>query len=332
MPLSSDSIRGCVIKPLLEVKGLQKTYSSSGLFRKHVADLRAVEDVSFVLNEKDTLAIVGESGCGKTTTAKCIIRLTEPSAGEIIFDGIDLTGLSGEKLRTTRRNIQMIYQDPYSSLNPRMKVRELLAEPLRAHNLARGQDLTNAVCEMAGMVGLSNEQLDRYPHQFSGGQRQRISIGRALISRPKLVLADEPVSALDVSIQAQILNLLDDLQSTLNLTMLFISHDLNVVRHISHNILVMYLGRTMESGPTEEVFKKPTHPYTKALMDAVPTLDPDIKKQRRLLKGDVLSIAQKPEGCPFSTRCIHVMEKCKTAIPGETDLGSSHKVSCFLHG
>ena len=191
----------------MEVNGLEKIYTSSGLFRKSVSDLKAVEDVSFVLNEKDTLAIVGESGCGKTTTAKCIIRLTEPSAGEIIFDGIDLTKLSAEEMRLKRRNIQMIYQDPYSSLNPRMKVKDLLSEPLKAHKLAQGEEIKRAVCEIADMVGLSQQHLNRYPHQFSGGQRQRISIGRALVSRPKLILADEPVSALDVSIQAQILNL-----------------------------------------------------------------------------------------------------------------------------
>jgi len=319
------------MKPLLEVKSLKKTYAASaGFFKKTVSELRAVDDVSFVLNDRDTLAIVGESGCGKTTTAKCIIRLTEPTSGEVLFDGVDLTGLSGEEMRLKRRNIQMIYQDPYSSLNPRMKVRELLAEPLRAHKLAGGEALIKAVREMAGMVGLSDEQLDRYPHQFSGGQRQRISIGRALISRPKLILADEPVSALDVSIQAQILNLLGGLQETLGLTMLFISHDLSVVRHISRQIIVMYLGRVMEAGPTEAVFQNPTHPYTKALMDSVPGLDPDVKKERRLLSGDVLSVAQKPDGCPFAPRCINALDKCKSAVPGETDLGNGHTVSCFL--
>ena len=319
--------------PLLEVKGLKKTYSASaGLFKKTVSELKAVEDVSFVLHEKDTLAIVGESGCGKSTTAKCIIRLTEPTSGEILFNGNDITGLSSEEMRLTRRNMQMIYQDPYSSLNPRMKVRDLLAEPLKAHKLASGETLTTAVREMAAMVGLSEEQLDRYPHQFSGGQRQRISIGRALISRPKLILADEPVSALDVSIQAQILNLLEELQKMLGLTLLFISHDLNVVRHISRQILVMYLGRIMESGPTETVFQNPTHPYTKALIESVPLPDPDIKKTRRLLPGDVLSLSQKPDGCPFATRCMDALEKCKTTVPGETDLGDGHIVSCFLLG
>jgi len=319
------------MKALLEVRKLGKTYSaSSGIFRKRVSELRAVEDISFVLNEKDTLAVVGESGCGKTTLAKCIIRLTEPSAGELIFEGEDLTRLSGEKMRQKRRNIQMIYQDPYSSLNLRMKVGDLFAEPLRAHKLAEGEALTKTVREMAGMVGLSEEQLSRYPHQFSGGQRQRIAIGRALISHPKLILADEPVSALDVSIQAQILNLLSELQETLGLTMLFISHDLNVVRHISRQIIVMYLGRVMETGPTETVFRSPAHPYTRALMEAVPSLDPDVKKERRLLKGDVLSVAQKPSGCPFATRCIQVQEKCKAGIPHVTDLGGGHSASCFL--
>jgi oligopeptide/dipeptide ABC transporter ATP-binding protein len=319
------------MKPLLEVKKLSKTYSaSSGLFKKTVSEVKAVEDVSFVLPEKDTLAIVGESGCGKSTTAKCITRLTEPTSGEVLFDGEDLTVLSGEKMRLKRRNIQMIYQDPYSSLNPRMKVRELLIEPLRAHKLAEGEALAKAAREMAAMVGLSDEQLDRYPHQFSGGQRQRISIGRALISRPKLILADEPVSALDVSIQAQILNLLGELQETLGLTMLFISHDLNVVRHISRQIIVMYLGRVMESGPTETVFQNPAHPYTKALMDSVPGLDPDIKKERRLLSGDVLSVAQKPDGCPFAARCTSAFDKCRNAVPEETDLGGAHRISCFL--
>ena len=319
------------MKPLLEVKNLNKIYSASGgIFKKTVSELRAVEDLSFSLNERDTLAIVGESGCGKSTTAKCIIRLTEPTSGEVIFDGVDLTKLPGEEMRLKRRNIQMIYQDPYSSLNPRMKVKELLAEPLRAHKLAKGKELLIAVREIAAMVGLSEEHLDRYPHQFSGGQRQRISIGRALISRPKLLLADEPVSALDVSIQAQILNLLSELQQTLGLTMLFISHDLNVVRHISKYILVMYLGRIMESGPTEVVFTKPMHPYTKALLDSVPVIDPNIKKDRRLLKGDVLSIAEKPDGCPFAARCINVLDKCKAELPLKTDLGNGHTTSCFL--
>ena len=324
------------LEPLLEVKGLKKTYSASkGLFKKAVRELRAVENLSFVLHEKDTLAIVGESGCGKSTTAKCIIRLTDPSAGKVLFEGIDLTKLSGEQMRLKRRNIQMIYQDPYSSLNPRMKVRDLLAEPLKAHKLAAGDALKKAVTEMAHIVGLSDGQLDRYPHQFSGGQRQRICIGRALISHPRLILADEPVSALDVSIQAQILNLLGELQETLGLTMLFISHDLNVVRHISQNILVMYLGRVMESGPTEAVFENPKHPYTKALMDSVPVLDPYERKERRLLSGDALSAAQNADGpvadgCPFATRCVNALDKCKASVPEEKDLGNGRKISCFL--
>ncbi len=317
---------------LLKVRSLKKTFaSSSGFLRKKISEVHAVDDVSFEIAARDTMAIVGESGCGKSTTAKCIIRLEEPTAGEIVFDGEDVTRLDAEALRKKRRDMQMIYQDPYSSLNPRMTVRRLLAEPLIAHDIAKGAQANQKVREMAEMIGLSEKQLDRYPHQFSGGQRQRISIGRALIMRPRLILADEPVSALDVSIQAQILNLLAALQEELGLTTLFISHDLNVVRHVSRRIAVMYLGRVMEAGETEAVYTNPLHPYTKALLDSVPGLDPDNKKERALLEGDVLSLSQRPAGCPFATRCPRAMARCHANVPGFRPMAGDHSVACFLY-
>ena len=316
---------------LLQVRNLRKVFTStSGMIKRTVTEVRAVDDVSFTVNAHDTMAIVGESGCGKSTTAKCILRLYQPTSGEIDFDGVDLAKLSAEEMRLKRRDLQMIYQDPYSSLNPRMTVRTLLAEPLKTHGAADKAEVNRQVNAMADLIGLSQKQLGRYPHQFSGGQRQRVSIGRALILRPKLILADEPVSALDVSIQAQILNLLADLQEELGLTMLFISHDLNVVRHVSQYIAVMYLGRVMEYGATEDVYTAPRHPYTQALLDSVPGLDPSQKKQRKLLEGDVLSLAQRPQGCPFATRCPKVMDRCKTEEPPAYDTGDGHTTACFL--
>lgn len=317
--------------PLLEVKNLVKVYGGSrGLFKKERAGVLAVDDVSFSIEKNETMAIVGESGCGKSTTAKCIIRLEKPTAGEILFAGEDLAALSEEGMRQRRRDIQMVYQDPYSSLNPRMTVFSLLAEPLQAHKMGDKQSIKKQVEDMADLIGLAKQQLTRYPHQFSGGQRQRISIGRALIMRPKLILADEPVSALDVSIQAQILNLLADLQDELGLTMLFISHDLNVVQHVSNNIAVMYLGKIMESGPTRNVYENPRHPYTNALMDSVPQLDPDNKHPRALLEGDVLSLSQRPAGCPFAIRCPKVMDCCNAEAPPATEVEPGHFVSCYL--
>ena len=316
---------------LLEVRSLRKVFTStSGLIKRTVSEVRAVDDVSFAVAAHDTMAIVGESGCGKSTTAKCILRLYEPTSGEIDFDGVDLAKLTPEEMRQKRRDLQMIYQDPYSSLNPRMTVRALLAEPLKTHGAGDKAKVDGQVNAMADMIGFSQKQLDRYPHQFSGGQRQRVSIGRALILRPKLILADEPVSALDVSIQAQILNLLADLQEELGLTMLFISHDLNVVRHVSQYIAVMYLGRVMEYGPTEAVYQSPRHPYTQALLDSVPGLDPSHKKPRKLLEGDVLSLAQRPQGCPFATRCPQATDLCKEKEPPAYDTGGGHTAACFL--
>ncbi len=316
--------------PLLEVRGLRKHFvSASGLFGRRTAIVRAVEDVGFSIAERDTMALVGESGCGKSTTARCIVRLIEPTAGAVLFEGRDLLRLEPEAMRRTRRHIQMIYQDPYGSLNPRMTVGDLLAEPLRTHGLGDRRQIERDVLDMLDRIGLSRAHRTRYPHQFSGGQRQRIGIGRALIARPRLVLADEPVSALDVSIQSQVLNLLMDLQEEMGLTMLFISHDLNVVRHVSRHVGVMYLGELVERGPTAELYAEPLHPYTRALLDSVPVCDPSRRRRRAPLEGDALSPLWS-EGCPFGARCPHVSERCRTARPPMTEPRPGRFVRCHL--
>ncbi len=319
---------------LLDVRHL-KTYFpiKRGVMRKTVGYVHAVEDISFTVGNREVFALVGESGCGKSTTGTSILRLIEPTGGEVIFAGENIAALDADALRAKRRDMQFIFQNPYSSLNPRMNVRRLLSEPLRVHykNLSDAE-IRDKVDEMMRQVGLTPDQGSRYPHQFSGGQKQRISIARALISRPRFVVADEPISALDVSIQAQILNLLMELQRDMELSLIFISHDLNVVRHISDNVGVMYLGYIVETGDTKAIYDNPLHPYTQALLSAVPSHDPLNKRKHIVLMGDVPSPANPPSGCPFHTRCPRVTEICKENMPDAVDVAGNHRVACHHAG
>lgn len=318
-------------RALLSVRNLKKYFPiRSGVFMRTTGYVRAVDDVSFSVREGETLGLVGESGCGKSTTGRTVLRLIEPTEGEVEFDGIPLTKLSSEEMRKRRRDMQMVFQDPFASLNPRMTVGDILEEPLIVHGIGTAKERKEQVRELLRLVGMDEDHANRYPHQFSGGQRQRIGIARAVALRPKLIVADEPVSALDVSIQSQVLNLLEDLQEQFGLTYLFIAHDLSVVRHISDRVGVMYLGRLVELADRDELYDHPLHPYTQALLSAVPVPDPDAKRERIILQGDVPSPADPPKGCAFHPRCPHVMDICREVRPRFRDQGSDHFVACHL--
>lgn len=319
---------------LLEVVNLGKYFPvRRGLLQKVIGTVKAVDDVSFHIYEGETLGLVGESGCGKTTTGRCILRAVEPTTGKVLFmrapgDFVDIVTLERAGMATLRRNMQMIFQDPYSSLNPRWTLLEIVGEPLTANNIARGKALEAQVAELLRRVGLRPEYMRRYPHAFSGGERQRIGIARALATRPKLVVADEPVSALDVSVRAQTLNLLQDLQAEFQLTYLFISHDLSVIEHICDRVAVMYLGKLVEMTQTEALYQQPLHPYTEALMSAVPKTDPDTKMDRIILEGEVPDPGNSPPGCHFHPRCRYAVARCKAEAPALEELRPGHFVSC----
>jgi oligopeptide/dipeptide ABC transporter ATP-binding protein len=316
---------------LLEVTDLRKYFPiKKGVFSHTVGQVRAVDGVSFSVNRGEVLGLVGESGCGKTTTGRCVLRLVEPTSGSVKFDGREITGLPFRTMRELRRQMQIIFQDPYSSLNPRLSVRTMLTEVLSVHGLAQGQAARERVDELLRMVGLSPGQASRYPHEFSGGQRQRLGIARALALNPRLIVADEPVSALDVSIQAQIVNLLRDLQREMSLTYLFIAHDLSVVEHISNRVAVMYLGKIVELATSGELYRDPKHPYTVSLLSAIPSHDPDSKKTRIVLKGDVPNPASPPSGCRFHPRCFMAQPVCTVEEPPLRELAPGHFSACHF--
>lgn len=319
---------------ILSVRGLKKYFpiTQGILIQREVASVKAVDGLNFDIKKGETLGLVGESGCGKSTTGRSILQLYRPTAGQVLFRGQDLVRLSGENLRKMRRNMQMIFQDPYASLNPRMTVGDIIGEPLEVHNMAKGKEKKERVQELLQIVGLNPYFINRYPHEFSGGQRQRIGIARALAVNPDFIVCDEPISALDVSIQAQIINLLEELQAKFNLTYLFIAHDLSVVRHISDRIAVMYLGKIVELTDRKSLYDSPLHPYTRALLSAVPIPDPVIeaKRERIILTGDVPSPVNPPKGCRFHTRCPLAIDICKKVEPEFRDVGGDHWVACHV--
>lgn len=317
--------------PLLEVKDLQKSFTVKKGFFGTSKQLRAVDGISFAIHKGETFSLVGESGCGKSTTGRLVTRLLTPNSGEVIFNGTDISGYNENQMRPLRKDMQMVFQDPYASLNPRMKVKELVAEPLLIHTKLSSKERDKLACELLETVGLNSFHAERFAHEFSGGQRQRIGIARALSVRPNLIVADEPVSALDVSIQSQVLNLLQDLQEEYGLTYLFISHDLSVVEHISDRIGVMYLGALVETADKDTLYDRPLHPYTQALLSSVPVPDPKQKKERIILKGDLPSPVNPPTGCRFHTRCPSCMEVCKQITPVYREIEPGHQVACHLY-
>ena len=317
--------------PLLATVGLTKHFSiRKSRWGRTIGQVRAVNDVSLAIHEGETLGGVGESGCGKTTLGRLILRLIEPTAGQVHFAGDDISHLSGAPMRAIRRQMQVIFQDPYSSLNPRLTVHKIIAQGITTHHLARGKEVGARVAQLLEMVGLPARAARRYPHEFSGGQRQRIGIARALAVEPRFIVADEPVSALDVSVQAQIVNLLQDIQADMGLTYMFIAHDLSVVRHISDRVAVMYLGKIVELAPKEVLYDAPLHPYTQALLAAVPVPDPQKRRTRILLSGDAPNPTAVPTGCPFHPRCAERQAQCKTTIPQLTPIGAGRQVACLL--
>ena len=321
-------------RKLLDIKHLQKYFPiKKGFLKKTVGQVRAVDDVNFYINEGETLGLVGESGCGKTTTSRCILRALDPTSGQILYrtqsnEIVDIAALSKDEIRPLRREMQMIFQDPFASLNPRMNLLDIVGEPLLVNGVKSRRERTERVAELLHLVGLRPEYMQRFPHAFSGGQRQRIVIARALALHPRLVVADEPVSALDVSVQAQALNLLLELQEQLHLTYLFVAHDLSVVKHISDRVAVMYVGKIAEIAPTDRLFYEPKHPYTAALLSAVPVPDPRVRSQQIPLEGDVPSPANPPSGCYFHPRCPHAVDICRTQAPALEKLAPHHYVSC----
>ncbi|GMW01575.1 MAG: ABC transporter ATP-binding protein [Candidatus Hydrogenedentota bacterium] len=318
--------------PLLTVENLVKHFPvRRGALSRIQGYVRAVDDVSFAIRRGETLSLVGESGSGKTTCGRAILRLIEPTSGRITFDGVPISGLSQRAFRSMRKRMQIVFQDPFGSLNPRMTVYSVLTEAMGAHGIVPRGKRGARVAELLDMVGLPSESADRYPHEFSGGQRQRLGIARALAVEPELIVADEPVSALDVSIQAQILNLMKELQNRLGLTYLFIGHDLSVVRHISTAVAVMYLGRIVEMGPVDEIFERPVHPYTKALLSAVPVLHPGAKSERILLRGETPSPINPPAGCHFHPRCPDAVAECRVREQRLAAVGAGHRAACHVH-
>ena len=318
-------------EPLLQVRDVKTHFPvRGGLLGRVRGTVKAVDGVSFDVVRGETLGLVGESGCGKSTLGRTLLRLIDPTAGSIRFEGQELTGLSQRELRPLRRRMQLIFQDPYASLNPRMTVRDIIGEPFAIHSLARGREREEKVLALLELMGLPRDAMERYPHEFSGGQRQRIGIARSIAMRPDLVIADEPISALDVSIQAQIVNLLVDLQRELKLTYVFIAHDLKIVEYISTRVAVMYLGKIVELADAAELYRRPRHPYTQALLSAVPVPDPDHQKTRIILQGDVPSPLAPPPGCAFHPRCPYAFERCRRETPPLYALGHGHTAACFL--